>query len=682
MDPAEQVDLDDLEEDLGDFGEYVRSQGSEATMADEPLTWGYTHADASRESAESGSGPEDRNEPAPGAAQEPQEHHREGDKQQRGSSTLLKEAQEKEATEVGQEILAEDERTQHRERKPDRARQPLDGQTGPGISGHALDGQRGGADPEPEGGMTTNRGEIQSPPETEVSIAPPAILRTTTDMDTQSERSQGKARRESTQAEQSQGGAKRGDAQAGRSQGKARREETQADRSRKGVGDGISQAKQSQGKAEQGGTLATGSQGGVGAREGAIPMAERSAPKQGGLGEAPPSASGEGPERFGAGRGQESPTRPPREEVVGGRERRKAGRVAEFLLRAGASVEKAQQVLEGPKAAAKRAREVPAEYKTRDKRERLMEADEEPEGHEEMAEVCMFADEEDVAWARFEADLAKPRGHPREGRGSSEKEDQDEVEIVATVAARHRMPKYVTEHQVMRDYRGRDSIPLSMGESKLILEKLDQGARAVRKIIVFRADPRGPVVDAHEFLREDKGAAVEEDYDAALRRIRKFNLPVGDKIRLIERTREIQDVGRENGNRNDDEVMEMVARVAGWPSARLIIARADRLASDLAAAQEKCREMAEQVKQSREANAAREAQAKFTQESLEQTRRDFKKGRQEWAENKKKMEEALSKAREEMGNALAQKEKAEGEAIHATSDREELMSTARRDRRT
>ena len=51
-------------------------------------------------------------------------------------------------------------------------------------------------------------------------------------------------------------------------------------------------------------------------------------------------------------------------------------------------------------------------------------------------------------------------------------------------------------------------------------------------------------------------------------------------------------------------------------------------------------------------------------------------------ENKKRIEETLAKAKEEVDNALIQKKKAEGEAIHATSDREELMSTTRRDRRT
>ena len=148
------------------------------------------------------------------------------------------------------------------------------------------------------------------------------------------------------------------------------------------------------------------------------------------------------------------------------------------------------------------------------------------ETEEEMedGELGMFEEEEEAAWNRWTCDLeeeeairrkrmskVEKKGRERErvrqmsgerasvttekgekDMGNTRKQTNDQredsgIQIVGTVNLNHRLPKRVEERPVKRDHKDQPNIPILVGEAKLIKEKLDKGAKIVKKIIVFRA---------------------------------------------------------------------------------------------------------------------------------------------------------------------------------------------------
>jgi transposase InsO family protein len=321
------------------------------------------------------------------------------------------------------------------------------------------------------------------------------------------------------------------------------------------------------------------------------------------------------------------------------RSKRNAGILAESLLRAGASMDRVYQAMK-PIVAKKRPLENPSAVRESEKRERV-----EKEGEMEEGEVCMFEEEEAVAWGQWTRDFeekrasqerakiaAEPREQSRtrperEAAQSREPREDGGVQIVGTVNLNHRLPKRVEERPVKRDHKDRPNIPILVGEAKLIKEKLDKGAKVVKKIIVFRATDDGPLIDAHAYIREEARGDDSDTSSEVMKHAKRLPCSYGDKVRLVEKAQEIKELTEEMGAERGDEVREVVDRVVGWPSAKFNRVRSERLAEEKLQLSAKLVVAEEKLQKSEEARVACLAECGYTKSDVEELRKEASRNR-------------------------------------------------------
>ena len=185
---------------------------------------------------------------------------------------------------------------------------------------------------------------------------------------------------------------------------------------------------------------------------------------------------------------------------------------------------------------------------------------------------------------------------------------------MGTLNLNHRLPKRVEERPVKRDHKDRPNIPILVGEAKLIKEKLDKGAKIVKKVIVFRASDEGPVVDVHAYIREENRGEDANVGEEITKHTKRLTCSYGDKVRLVEKVQEIRELAEEMGEERMEDVREVVDRVAGWPSARVSKVRGERLAEEKAMLSDKLAATEEKLRQSEEARANCPSRAELHEE--------------------------------------------------------------------
>ena len=340
------------------------------------------------------------------------------------------------------------------------------------------------------------------------------------------------------------------------------------------------------------------------------------------------------------------------------RAKRNAGILAESLLRAGASMERVYQAMK-PVMAQKRPLEHPLSDQYGEKREKHETGEEMEEG-----ELGMFEEEEEAAWSKWTCDLEEEGTIHRKRASKVEKENKEKesarqtsreresvtaekgekdiegtrkrinsqredsgIQIVGTLNLNHRLPKRVEERPVKRDHKDRPNIPILVGEAKLIKEKLDKGAKIVKKVIVFRASDEGPVVDVHAYIREENRGEDANVGEEITKQTKRLPCSYGDKVRLVEKVQEIRELAEEMGEERMEDVREVVDRVAGWPSARVSKVRGERLAEEKAMLSDKLAATEEKLRQSEEARANCRAEQNYTRSDVEELQKEAGRNR-------------------------------------------------------
>ena len=339
------------------------------------------------------------------------------------------------------------------------------------------------------------------------------------------------------------------------------------------------------------------------------------------------------------------------------RAKRNAGILAESLLRARASMERVFQAMK-PATSVKRPLENPGLGRVEEKREKVDEED-----AMEESEICSFEEEEEVAWNKWTRDLdakeATQKKYPKEkskmramGKGKSGMRAVDEgepssasgeetgVQIVKTVNLNHRLPKRVEERPVKRDHKGRPNIPILVGEAKLIKGKLDKGAKIVKKIIVFRASEDGPIVDAHAYIREESRGDDAEIGAEVVRLTKKLQCTYGDKVRLVEKVKEIVELVDEVGEEKTEEIREVIDQVAGWPSAKFNRIRGERLEEENRKLKEKLNNVEEELQRNKEELSACQAERRYAKSDVGELRKEVGRTKHTVGELMKALEES------------------------------------------
>lgn len=90
----------------------------------------------------------------------------------------------------------------------------------------------------------------------------------------------------------------------------------------------------------------------------------------------------------------------------------------------------------------------------------------------------------------------------------------------------------------------------------------------MKKVIIFRTSEDGPVVDAHAYIREESRRDDSEIGAEVMRLTKKLQCTYGDKVRLVEKVKEIMELAGEVGEEKMEEIREVIDQVAGWPSAK------------------------------------------------------------------------------------------------------------------